>query len=445
MSSSIRPFERIARLWRSRDTGAVLARGSASYLLVQVVGMGLAFGVQILLARTMGGPEGYGPYAYALNWMMTLLVLGRVGLGTASLRFVASFVARSDWPRLRGYLRAANAAVLTSSALVGAGIAVTTLLLWERLEGPLGLTFLVAALGVPVYALVQVWSFVLRGFHRVFAAQVPPQVLQPILLGSGVGLAALLAPQSLTAPRAMAIHLGAGLGALGVLFVLLRRHTPRGVRSVEARMEIPYWTRVVGPLLLLNGLHVVLQRSDILFVGALLGEAQAGLYAPAHRIAYLIVLGLMAVSAWAAPVISDLHTRGDHHELQRLVRIAARSIFAVTFPLFLLLLFFGERVLALFGPEFVAARDALLILAGGQLVNAMVGPVGFLLTMTGRQDTAMKILVTTAVAHLALQALLVPRFGIEGSAAATALSRAGWNIAMAVAVWRRMGLRATVI
>jgi O-antigen/teichoic acid export membrane protein len=44
-----------------------------------------------------------------------------------------------------------------------------------------------------------------------------------------------------------------------------------------------------------------------------------------------------------------------------------------------------------------------------------------------------------------LNLLLIPRYGIEGAAVATSLSRVSWNLVMAFAVWRTMRLRATIV
>jgi O-antigen/teichoic acid export membrane protein len=86
----------------------------------------------------------------------------------------------------------------------------------------------------------------------------------------------------------------------------------------------------------------------------------------------------------------------------------------------------------------------LVILAAGQLVNALVGPVGFLMTMTGQQDAAARILVVHALANLAGLALLTPRFGPEGAAVATSFVRASWNLVLLFVVWRRLGVRSTL-
>ena len=86
----------------------------------------------------------------------------------------------------------------------------------------------------------------------------------------------------------------------------------------------------------------------------------------------------------------------------------------------------------------------LLILLCGEFVAAAAGPVGFFLTMTGRQMTATRIEAATSVIALGLALVLIPRYGILGAAIAVAAGSALRNASMFVAVWRQLGLRSTV-
>lgn len=431
----------LARL-RGEGIGAVLARGASGFFVVQLLGMAVAFATQVALARAMG-TEPYGVYVYVFNWLILLLLFGRLGLGTASLRFVAGYAAQRDWPRLRGYLRTTAGLVTLGALAVSALTATAVTLLGDRVDAQIRATFYVACLVFLPFTLLQVASYVLRGLKRVFLAQLPVDVLQPGLVGLGA-LGLWLTGAGLDAPRAMGLTLAAVLVTLAVALVGLGRSLPAEVRGATPLSERRAWLRVSLPILLINAVHISMQRADVIVVGSLLGPADAALYASASRIAGLIAFGLTAVNAWAAPLISDLHARGDRAGLQRLVRFAVRGIFAVTLPACLVVVVFGGPLLALFGPEFQAARGVLVILAAGQLVNALVGPVGFLMTMTGQQDAAARILVVHAVANLVGLALLTPRFGPEGAAVATSVVRASWNLWLLVVVWRRLGVRSTL-
>jgi O-antigen/teichoic acid export membrane protein len=432
------------RRLRGGGVGAVLARGASAFLVIHVAGVGLGFGVQVLLARALGTTS-YGTYAWVFSWAMLLLLFCRAGFATASLRFVPEFSARGDWARLRGWLRTSYAVILVASLAVASATALVALALGERLGEEARRTFLVVCLGLPIYAALQLLGSVLRGLRRVLASQVPSTLLQPLLLGLATLLIVATGWRRLDAPSAMWINLGSAAAALVLSLWLLRRVLPAGVRSAFRHSEPRAWLRVAIPLMVFNALFVIQERADVLLLGSLAGVTEAGLYAAASRVSGVIVFGLTAVNAWAAPLIADLHTRGDGPGLQRLVRLAAQGIFLFTAPLALFVAIFGVQILSLFGPDFADAYRALLVLAGGQLVNALVGPVGLLMTMTGRQGLAAGILGVHTLLAVVLNVLLIPRYGLEGAAVATSLSRVSWNLVMAFAVWRTMRLRATIV
>ena len=96
-------------------------------------------------------------------------------------------------------------------------------------------------------------------------------------------------------------------------------------------------------------------------------------------------------------------------------------------PAAMLLIAFGDRLLAVFGAEFTRARTALTILVLGQIANVAAGHVGVLMTMTGHEKRVAATVSAAAGCNVILNFLLIPRFGIEGAAAATAISVILWN------------------
>jgi O-antigen/teichoic acid export membrane protein len=89
------------------------------------------------------------------------------------------------------------------------------------------------------------------------------------------------------------------------------------------------------------------------------------------------------------------------------------------------------------------ARPALLILAGGQLINALAGSVGLLMAMTGHQVESSIVLAVSAGLNVGLNYLLIPRYGLVGAALATGISTVVWNVTLAVRVRRLLGVRST--
>jgi len=192
-------------------------------------------------------------------------------------------------------------------------------------------------------------------------------------------------------------------------------------------------------------MHMLLANIDVLMVGSLTGTQDAGIYAVAARIAVFVIFALTAVNAIAAPVITELYEKGDHQGLQFMLTKYARinAVFAVVVTGGFYLL--GDYILRWFGTPFSAAYAALMVLCAGHVVNAAAGSVGFLLTMTGHEKQALYILIMTVLVNIALNALMIPLWGITGAAIATALSTVLWNGIMWGYARRRLGLDTAAI
>lgn len=126
-----------------------------------------------------------------------------------------------------------------------------------------------------------------------------------------------------------------------------------------------------------------------------------------------------------------------------MVSLAAKGILGISLPVALGLVILGDWVLSIFGPDFPEGYAALVILVAAQLVNALAGSVGFLMTMTGHERQAAFIMAVSVVVNLALNAVLIPRFGIEGAAVATAFTTVLWNALMFLFVHRQLRINST--
>jgi O-antigen/teichoic acid export membrane protein len=155
-------------------------------------------------------------------------------------------------------------------------------------------------------------------------------------------------------------------------------------------------------------------------------------------------LGLLGISGFASPLISQYFALGDFSKLQGLAHSAARGAFIAALAPALVLVGFGYDLLGLFGAGFTTAYTPLLVLLCGELVAAAAGPVGFFMTMTNRQMSATLIEAATSAVALGLALVLIPGYGILGAAVVVAAGSAVRNISMFVAVWRQLGLRSTI-
>ena len=282
----------------------------------------------------------------------------------------------------------------------------------------------------------------LRGLGVVVTSHSLEQNLRPALLFCAVGGYVLLLGATPTSHCVMLFNAACALVALAIGLLCLRKHVPAmGGEEIETRSR--EWLGLSTQLLLMSGSYLILNRTDALMLGAIVGTKDAGIYLTASRLATLILFGLSAVNSIAAPMISRLYTEGRHAELQAMVLHAFWGIAAVSIPVAAALAVFGTPLLGLFGDRFQSGHTALTILAAGHLVNALSGSVGFLLTMTGHQKDALLVLLTAAILNAILNAILIPSFGMTGAALGTACTTALWNITLGVVVLRRLNIHTT--
>ena len=187
------------------------------------------------------------------------------------------------------------------------------------------------------------------------------------------------------------------------------------------QLALPIW---VGSVL-----HMVLSWADTAMLSAWLTESDVAHYRAAFRLAALLTFTQFAVNALGAPTFGALHAAGDRDGLRRTVHRIGWLNTAVALPGLVFLLAAGPWLLSWWGPAFVRdeAVTALVILAAAQALNALSGPVMYLLNMTGGERAGLAILGVSAAVQLTSGLWLVPEHGLVGAAVSAALGMAVWN------------------
>lgn len=445
VSSAIDLFTRLWARIANDNIGSSVARGALQSFIVNVVGVGVSFLVQILLARAMG-VEGFGVYVVSLAAVNAFVVLAKLELDGATTRFFAGYLSTRQWSYARGFIRWSSRLTLgTSFAVVVLG----TIGIWftrERLAAvhadyPAALTL--ACLLLLTNAQLLVRGARLQALRRYAEAQFPSIVLRPAVLGLVVGVLYLATDEPVSPEKAVAANLFATVVGVGLLAILVRRALPSDVFTAEHQYERSRWLGASYGLLAIGVSQVVLsQQSDLLIVGTLVSTEDSALYSAAAQLSLLVGFAQTSLSFVAAPMIAGYYERGDHEGLQRLVNVVLRGNALVTVPLTIGLLVLGRRLLGLYGAPFGAAYPVLVILVISATVAALVGSLaGFLLTMTSFQSQAAWIIGGSAALNLILAILLTPKFGLMGTAAATLIATLARSVILVVFIRKRMGLR----
>lgn len=421
------------RATRGSGLGTSLLHSGLASLSIKLGYAALTTAVAVLLARLLG-PEAYGVYVYVFALVSLMAILAQLGLPTLLMRETASADVQSQWGLMRGIWRWANAVTLISSAVLIAIGSVSAWLLSGQLTREQLAAFGWGMLLVPLIALAELRSGALRGLRRVIQGQLPGMLIRPglfltlILIVIWSGLAS-----SLTAANVMALHAVATSIAfmIGAAFLWCARPARLAVAKPSYRQRS--WLQSTVPLAMLGTLQATNGQADLVMLGLFADAEDVGVYRVAVQAAMLAAFALDAINMVTAPYFARLYTLGDRAQMQKVATLSARGILAFSIPIAMVLVAGGDMLLsAIFGKGFEAGYPALIILLGGQLLNAAFGPAGTLLNMTGHERYTMRAFFMSVGVNIILNLALIPIFGVAGAAAAAAASIVVWKMVL----WR---------
>jgi len=431
---------------RERDGGlrAYLIHGAAWSFALKIAATGIAFVISVILARVLGA-GGYGTYAYAMALVGLLGVPATLGLPQLVLRNVAAYQTRSEWGLMRGLLRQANQVVLLTAFVIGAIALLVSWLLRGNFDPMMLTAFWLALTILPLGAVNGLRSTTLRGLGYVVLGQLPGSLIRPFSFLALVVTTYLLLGNRFNSSWAVGMQVGAAAIALGFGMFMLARHMPEAMKDTPPEYDSRAWIRSALPFLFIGGMQLINNQTDIVMLGALQGAEVVGIYRVATRAAQLVVFILTAANTVLQPTIAKLYAVRDMQRLQRVVTKSARVVLLISVPIAIVLIVFGRWILLIFGQDFTKGAMALAILSLGQLVNAAMGSVGLILNMTGNERDTARGVAIAAVVNVALNAILIPLWGMNGAATATATSLVVWNLILAVQVVRRLGIYPTAL
>lgn len=193
------------------------------------------------------------------------------------------------------------------------------------------------------------------------------------------------------------------------------------------------------PMFLVASSSIIISTVDVFILSSYVDESSVGVYYIASRLTNLITFMLLAINSVSAGKFSEYYAQGKLDLLKSSSKKATLIIFAFSLPVALIFIAFGEYILRFFGPEFVVGFTALFIISIGKLISAATGSVGWLLNMTGHQNTYCYIALIGGVISIVLNLLLVPDMGIEGAAISNMCSMIFINLTALIFVRIRLG------
>lgn len=414
---------------------ASVARGGGINIVGALCSQVALFAITTIIARLLGRDE-LGQYALGFSIYSVAGLFVLLGFQSSLTRFVAIHLAEHDAARVRGALRiglTSSVTVSLAGACLLAGLADPLSASFSHAIEPASIRLVALALPAATIrdaalAGVQGWR-TQRSYALVWLITEPLArlVLTVAAIKAGLGVNGAIGALAVGSWLAAAL----ALRALHNRLKTIERVTP----LVEIRPMLTFSSAAWATSLSSIGLV----WADTVLLGLLTTPLLIGSYTVATRLVNLAVFVIVPVNAAFAPLFARQLHLGETPGLGATYSAATTWITRLALPAFVALLIFPADLLHLFGPGFATARNVTVILCLGQFVNALTGPAGTLLNMSGRVRANMANNVATLVLNVGLNLWLIPSHGIEGAAIAWSASLAVVNLARLAQVHKMIG------
>lgn len=397
-----------------------IVKGAGIVFIGLIISKFLTYSYRVFIARYFG-PSDYGLFSVGLAVIGFLGIFALLGLPTGIVRYVAYYKAKSDEQRIKGVITTSLKIVFPVSVLFSLLLFISSPYLAINIfhNSELIDVLRILSLSIPFSSLFYIFVSTFVGFQEI-----KYQVYSECIFSNSARLIFIILSGLL------------GLGIFGIawawtlatistfllsfyflekrVFSILRTK----VTSIPLKKELLFYSL---PLLLAGFMSFIVRYTDTLMLGYFKTPVDVGIYNAALPTAQLLLMTPTALTSLFFPVITSLHVKGRGEELERVYKTVTRWIFYINFPLFLLLIFFSKQVLnIMFGPVYTAGYLVLMLLSVGYILSTFGHAPYHALNMLKKTKVIMYVTMICASLNVILNFLLIPLYGIEGAAFATA-------------------------
>jgi O-antigen/teichoic acid export membrane protein len=365
--------------------------------------------VGVMVARYLG-PEKFGLMNYVMSYVMLFSVFATFGLDGIEIREMSKTNANKN-------------AIMGTAFTLRLGFALVTILLilvtlW-RFESD-SYTFSM----VMIYSLMLICSAfnVIRNYFTaiVLNEYVVKTEISRTVIGALIKVGLLLFHCSLTwfivASTFDFMLVGGG-------YLYSYRKKVGSVREWKVSSSMAKsLIRASFPLLLSGTAIIIYQKIDAVMIRNMLDSASVGQFSAADRITQLSIFVPMMVAQTVTPLLVKAHQEDEvryHEKRQQFMDIMVWSGIAMAV---VMCLFASPVIRILYGPQYVAAIPVLQIMAWKTVFVALLSASGQIIVIENLQNYAVLRNILGCAVSIGLNYLLIPVWGIIGSAVATVIT-----------------------
>ncbi|MBK5198905.1 MAG: oligosaccharide flippase family protein [Methyloceanibacter sp.] len=413
---------------------------STSSLLTgaRIAGALAGFVTQVVLARTLQASAlGLFYSVTSLAAIMSLIVA--LGYPAIAPRFMSRYRKQGKSELIAAFVARARRDAMFYVA-IGTGSLLALAWSWPSFSTEARWALTAAALSIPAGASIRVNGSFATALRRFALSYLPDTSIRPfVLLG---GILVLLALDVTLTPARVSWLLTGTISALALgQFILVCKVMPSKAAPPAPARLVKLWQREAWPQIVVTLYINFFADVDILLVTPLLTSAETAAIGLCLKLSLLVGFAVQIAHQVVVPDLADARARKEPHAIHEALLKAVAFPLIITFAALATVVLFGDRLLAIFGPEFTSAKLPLVILMACQFARAVFGPSVSLLTVIGAQRQNALLAVAALVVLAIGNIVLAPLYGVVGAAIAVAIATLFWLVACAVVLGRVSGLR----
>ncbi|KAA9397856.1 flippase [Haloarcula sp. CBA1130] len=192
------------------------------------------------------------------------------------------------------------------------------------------------------------------------------------------------------------------------------------------------------PLSVESGFVVLMSNIDVILIGVFLTTTSVGIYKAAQPIAMSMVIILTSFTFLYLPLASEMFDNRELKDLNEIYKICTKWIITFSIPITVIIVGYADTILSIiYKPSFSSGGTALSILTIGVFLRTFFGPNGAMIKAISKTIVDLYASAAALIVNLVLNFLLIPTFGMEGAAIATAIGFTVFNlIEVGVTYWK---------
>jgi O-antigen/teichoic acid export membrane protein/lipid II:glycine glycyltransferase (peptidoglycan interpeptide bridge formation enzyme)/uncharacterized membrane protein (UPF0127 family) len=214
---------------------------------------------------------------------------------------------------------------------------------------------------------------------------------------------------------------GTTLGAIATLWIL-RDYIGRLFSHFSGKLVMPI-LRSAWPFAITGALGIFLTNADILIISWMRSAYAVGVYSAAVRIIQVLYLFPVIIQYSTLPLLARLADK-DNRRFREVLERAIVIIFAVSVPIaFGGLILSNEIMRFVFGAAYASGGFSLALLMLSMIVDYPGGVISLAIFAYDQQKTLIIASIIGGASNVIFDLLLIPHFGITGSAWATLIAQ----------------------